>query len=111
MKNKAAQQSQPAQNTTGRVANISYVNGKAVNVTQTKAGILVSDDVYMETRRQTVANARRKVCKRCPEVLRRNNTPELNVDDRCKKCGCFILAKTLILGEHCPLNKWVAVSK
>jgi hypothetical protein len=25
---------------------------------------------------------------------------------RCKKCGCFMVAKTLLLDAHCPVDKW-----
>lgn len=26
--------------------------------------------------------------------------------DSCKKCGCFVKAKTWIKDSKCPLNKW-----
>lgn len=25
---------------------------------------------------------------------------------RCRKCGCFLKAKTKLLAERCPLDKW-----
>ena len=24
----------------------------------------------------------------------------------CKKCGCFVIGKTKLLNQKCPVNKW-----
>lgn len=29
----------------------------------------------------------------------------------CKKCGCFMQAKTKLAGAHCPVGKWGAVAR
>jgi len=44
----------------------------------------------------TLAEYRLIVCDDCP--LRHNN--------RCKKCGCNLAAKTLVKEAKCPINKW-----
>ena len=41
--------------------------------------------------------ARMKVCMECPEL-----TPVKT----CKKCGCFMIAKTKLEKATCPLGKW-----
>jgi hypothetical protein len=38
------------------------------------------------------------MCKACPELIDLTKT--------CKKCGCFMAAKTKLLGATCPLGKW-----
>ncbi len=39
------------------------------------------------------------ICASCPEL----------VDDKCRKCGCFFLAKISLATEKCPIDKWLAV--
>lgn len=38
------------------------------------------------------------ICKQCPELI--------NLTKQCKKCGCFMAAKTKILNAACPIGKW-----
>lgn len=45
-----------------------------------------------------VANARYEICLQCPELIQ--------VTKQCKKCGCFMAAKTKIEHATCPLGKW-----
>jgi len=45
-----------------------------------------------------LANMRYDLCKACPELIQLTKT--------CKKCGCFMSAKTKLLNATCPLNKW-----
>jgi hypothetical protein len=45
-----------------------------------------------------VAKERFEICKACPELVK--------VTKQCKKCGCFMAAKTKIQGADCPLGKW-----
>jgi hypothetical protein len=40
---------------------------------------------------------RMEICRACPELT--------NLD-RCRKCGCFMVAKTRVKGARCPLGKW-----
>jgi hypothetical protein len=39
-----------------------------------------------------------EICKQCPELI--------NITKQCKKCGCFMIAKTKIEISRCPLGKW-----
>jgi hypothetical protein len=45
---------------------------------------------------ENIAKARAKICSQC----------EHNVKNRCKKCGCPLIAKTRSMQSHCPLKKW-----
>lgn len=47
---------------------------------------------------ETQANARMAICRECPELIK--------VIEQCKKCGCFMEAKTKLKAAKCPLNKW-----
>jgi len=38
------------------------------------------------------------MCKACPELIK--------LTKQCKKCGCFMKAKTAIQAAVCPLGKW-----
>jgi hypothetical protein len=49
----------------------------------------VSDDV---------AKQRFDTCLSCPELI--------NITKQCKKCGCFMAAKTKLEAAKCPLGKW-----
>ncbi len=47
-----------------------------------------------------------------PEALRQsrldlcNSCPELSAVRVCKKCGCFVDAKTALAQTKCPIGKW-----
>jgi hypothetical protein len=41
---------------------------------------------------------RMEICKSCPELIQLTKT--------CKKCGCFMEAKTKLAHASCPLEKW-----
>lgn len=45
-----------------------------------------------------VAHERYDMCEQCPEFI--------NLTKQCKKCGCFMPAKTKVPHAFCPLNKW-----
>jgi hypothetical protein len=51
---------------------------------------LVQDD--------SISEKRYNICLSCPELL--------NLTKQCKKCGCFMAAKTKILNAQCPIGKW-----
>lgn len=42
--------------------------------------------------------SRLTVCKDCPFFFKSTK--------QCKKCGCFLPAKTAIPNSTCPINKW-----
>jgi hypothetical protein len=41
------------------------------------------------------------ICKSCPELIQ--------LTKQCKKCGCFMEAKTKLPHASCPLGKWEKV--
>jgi hypothetical protein len=44
------------------------------------------------------AEKRFEICKACPELIK--------LTSQCKKCGCFMAAKTKLLAATCPIGKW-----
>lgn len=44
-----------------------------------------------------VADARFAICKACPHFVN---------DKQCSLCGCFMRAKTRVVGASCPAKKW-----
>jgi hypothetical protein len=47
---------------------------------------------------EDVAAQRFDICLSCPELIK--------VTKQCKKCGCFMAAKTKLESAKCPLGKW-----
>lgn len=47
---------------------------------------------------EEIANKRYEICKACPEFIK--------ITKQCKRCGCFMAAKTKLESAKCPLNKW-----
>ena len=45
-----------------------------------------------------LAKQRLDICLSCPELIK------LTV--QCKKCGCFMAAKTKLESAKCPIGKW-----
>lgn len=45
-----------------------------------------------------LAEKRYAICNSCPELIK--------LTKQCKKCGCFMLAKTKLQLATCPLEKW-----
>lgn len=41
---------------------------------------------------------RMAICRACPELIK--------LTEQCKKCGCFMAAKTKLPHAECPLGKW-----
>jgi len=41
---------------------------------------------------------RMDICNACPELIK--------LTSQCKKCGCFMKAKTQLQAAKCPLSKW-----
>jgi hypothetical protein len=44
------------------------------------------------------AKERYNICQSCPELVK--------LTKQCKKCGCFMVAKTKLEKAVCPLGKW-----
>ena len=45
-----------------------------------------------------IATERYNICLKCPELIK--------VTKQCRKCGCFMVAKTKLANATCPLGKW-----
>lgn len=44
------------------------------------------------------SSMRYNICKACPEFI--------SITKQCKKCGCFMYAKTKLEKATCPIGKW-----
>jgi hypothetical protein len=47
---------------------------------------------------EEVSIKRYDICKSCPELIK--------LTTQCKKCGCFMKAKTKLEKATCPIGKW-----
>jgi len=47
---------------------------------------------------EDLAETRLSICKACPELIK--------LTTQCKKCGCFMSAKTKLEAAKCPIGKW-----
>lgn len=45
-----------------------------------------------------ISEQRYSICKDCPELIK--------LTKQCKKCGCFMIAKSKLKKASCPLGKW-----
>ena len=45
-----------------------------------------------------ISDERLNICKSCEEFE--------HTLSRCKKCGCFMIAKTKVARARCPIGKW-----
>jgi hypothetical protein len=63
---------------------------------ETRPWDLLDPNKYVED--EELGKTRLEICKACPELVKVTKT--------CKKCGCFMTAKTKIQGAICPLRKW-----
>ena len=66
------------------------------NMGDTRPWDLVNPET--EWAEESVATTRYSVCRACPELIK--------LTKQCKKCGCFMAAKTKLQGATCPLGKW-----
>lgn len=47
---------------------------------------------------EKISDERYSICLSCPELIK--------LTKQCKKCGCFMAAKTKLQNATCPLGKW-----
>jgi hypothetical protein len=47
---------------------------------------------------EDIAQEKLSICQSCPELIK--------LTSQCKKCGCFMPAKTKLLNAQCPIGKW-----
>lgn len=55
-------------------------------------------DPAAERATEEEANTRYSICLECPELIK--------LTKQCRKCSCFMKAKTKLQAAHCPLQKW-----
>jgi hypothetical protein len=65
-----------------------------------KNGVTPLDLLNPRTNRVSdeVAKSRLDICISCPELIQ--------LTKQCKKCGCFMSAKTKIEAARCPIGNW-----
>jgi hypothetical protein len=65
-----------------------------------KNGVTPLDLLNPMTKHSTedLAASRLAICKACPELIK--------LTTQCKKCGCFMTAKTKLEAAKCPIEKW-----
>jgi hypothetical protein len=65
-----------------------------------KNGSTPLDMLNPNTRRlpSEASKVRLDICKSCPELTK--------ITMQCKKCGCFMVAKTKLEISKCPIGKW-----
>lgn len=62
---------------------------------------------------EEIANERFSICRNCPfnsEVAKKNGQKIIRPDEHCMNCGCNLHLKTRAMSQHCPLDKWLAVT-
>jgi hypothetical protein len=47
---------------------------------------------------ENLSTSRMSICQTCPELIK--------LTTQCKKCGCFMAAKTKMEAAKCPIGKW-----
>ena len=65
-----------------------------------KNGVTVIDlfNPNAEKSKEEDAEYRLNICLSCPELIK--------LTRQCKKCGCFMAAKTKLEQATCPIGKW-----
>jgi hypothetical protein len=66
------------------------------NLGETRPWDLINPETEWAT--SEVSQERYSICKACPELIK--------LTTQCKKCGCFMKAKTKLQQAVCPLGKW-----
>jgi hypothetical protein len=62
---------------------------------ETRPWDMLDKENYTE---KNIAEERLSICKSCPELIK--------LTTQCKKCGCFMSAKTKLKMAACPIGKW-----
>jgi hypothetical protein len=66
------------------------------NLGDTRPWHLLLSEQYEKNKE--LVDERLSICKQCPELIK--------LTTQCKKCGCFMDAKTKLKLAECPLGKW-----
>jgi hypothetical protein len=65
-------------------------------VGETRPWHLISPNI--EKASEEKAASRLEICNSCPHLIK--------LTGQCKKCGCFMWAKTRLEAAKCPVGKW-----
>ena len=71
------------------------LKGLSETVTDSFGQIAKGKPVFVESSTQTNRIA---ICNSCPEYVKTTT--------QCRKCGCFMSAKTRLKTASCPIGKW-----
>lgn len=71
------------------------LKGLSETMTDSIGQISKGKPVFVE---QTVQSKRLSICNSCPEFIKSTS--------QCRKCGCFMSAKTRLKMASCPIGKW-----
>lgn len=65
-----------------------------------KNGVTPLDMLNPQTKHSSdaLAKSRIEICKQCPDLI--------SLTTQCKRCGCFMSAKTKLEAAKCPIGKW-----
>lgn len=65
-----------------------------------KNGVTPLDMLNPKTKKivNEISEHRMSICRVCPELFKTTS--------QCKKCGCFMPAKTQLEAAKCPIGKW-----
>lgn len=70
---------------------------KLKNIAEGFGKLLLKGITGLDEKTKQTAQKRLSICQPCSQRTSINT---------CKKCGCLLVAKTLVEDESCPLGKW-----
>ncbi len=74
---------------------LAKLQGLSETITDSVGEIAQGNNIFCS---QEIINQRLAVCKACPEFIA--------MTSQCRKCGCFMSAKTRLRTASCPIDKW-----
>lgn len=77
------------------------MSNKATDIVEGFTNLLKSKLLIGKPEIDELASLRMDVCNSCQF--------KSTVTNRCKACGCYLPAKTRVLDQKCPKNKWKKV--
>lgn len=85
------------------------------NLLDTLKGISegVLNSMFLDEQVEEIAKERLSICSTCPfnsEVARATGEDIFRKDNHCLDCGCNLTLKTRAMSQHCPKDKWLAVT-
>ncbi len=74
---------------------LSKLQGLSETITDSVAEMAQGKSVLCS---QDIINQRLAICNACPEYI--------SMTSQCRKCGCFMSAKSRLTTASCPIDKW-----